>query len=141
MKTVNLGILSALVATSLLAGGQAYATPGDGYCEGMKDGKLYSILIGRHAVEGHPDDFQEVAIDGQPVIRFLESSFDYAMRDFGVDGKEFYLNTRIAKNKEGEIELVYPEQFPDDETWYVNLYLKVPGKSIAVEGVEMACQN
>lgn len=144
-KVLNFGILSALVMTALLAGGQAHATPGDGYCEGGKDGKKYSILIGRHAVEGHPDDYEEVSIDGQPVIRFLESSFDYAMKNFGVEGKEFYLNTRIAANPEGEIELVYPEQSleqdPDGETWYLNLYLKVPGKSIAVEGVEMTCRN
>jgi hypothetical protein len=141
MKVLNFGILSALVMTALLAGGRAYATPGDGYCEGEKDGKKYSILIGRHAAEGHPDDFEEVSIDGQPIIRFLESSFDHAMRNFGVEGKEFYLNTRIAKNEAGEIELVYPEQDPDGETWYVNLYLKVPSKSVAAEGVEMTCQN
>lgn len=141
MKVLNFGIFSALVMTALFAGGRAYATPGDGYCEGEKDGKKYSILIGRHAVEVHPDDFQEVSIDGQSIIRFLESSFDHATRNFGAEGKEFYLNTRIAKNEVGEIELVYPEQVPDGDTWYVNMYLKVPSESVAVEGVEMTCRN
>ena len=79
MKVLNFGILSALVMSSFLAGGQAHATPGDGYCEGEKDGKKYSILIGRHAVEVHPDDFQEVSIDGQSIIRFPRVADKLAM--------------------------------------------------------------
>lgn len=141
MKLTKLGIFSVIVVSSVLTSFSAQATPGDGYCEGEKDGKKYSILIGRHAVEPHPDDFEEVSIDGQPVIRFLESAFDFAMKNVSTPEIEFYLNSRIAKNADGEIELVYPEQDPEGDEWYINMSLKVPGKSIDVQSVEMVCRN
>jgi hypothetical protein len=141
MKTVLTLKLLALVALVGFSGSIASATPGDGLCTGEVNGTKYEILIARTAHEPHPDDYEEVSINGVAVARFPESAFDFTFKNVGTEEKPTFLNSRTAIVGDDRMELVYPEQDPELDTWTVYLDLNVPSKSLDLKEIEMTCQN
>ncbi len=134
-------MIAALSAILGLFGSVAQATPGDGLCTGEVNGTKYEILIARTAVDVRPDDYEEVSINGVPVARFPESAFDFTFKNVGTEDKPFMLSSRTAIVGLDRMEIVYPEQDPELDTWTIYLDLKVPSKSIDLKEVEMTCQN
>lgn len=124
-----------------ICGSVASATPGDGLCTAEVNGTKYEILIARTAIDVHPDDYEEVSINGVAVARFPESAFDFTFKNVGTEDKPFYLNSRTAVVGADRMELVYPEQDPEQDTWTLYLDLTVPSKSIDLKSIEMTCQN
>ncbi|MBN8539308.1 MAG: hypothetical protein J0L82_02890 [Deltaproteobacteria bacterium] len=141
MKTVMTAKFLVLMAMVGLSASNASATPGDGLCSGKVNGTKYEILMARTAIDAHPDDYEEVSINGVPVARFPESAFDFTFKNVGTEDKPMILNSRTAIVGDDRMEIVYPEQDPESDTWTIYLDLKVPSKSLDLSGIELTCQN